>query len=341
MREAGGRTAEIEHATRAEGWPTRVLDTLEQAVVALDRERRVVYCNRRFEEMLGVDGGALLGMTGGRLFPGAEARWLKGASREPREFRLEAEGRQVTLKAEALPLRDDEGELAGSVIVAETTSETEDGEFQKKIDRLVSLGELSAYVAHEIRNPLTGIRTTVQFVGSKFKPGDTRREDLEDVIGELDVRQVIDKTLAMIEIQLEDARVKLTREDAEDLPLIVADPDLLQQVFLNLSLNAVQAMPDGGELHVATAVRRYRTRRSMVDVSFADTGVGIPKELMERIFDPFFTTRSVGTGLGLPISVQIVREAGGVLTAKNNSGGGATMRASLPVPAEPAEKNEE
>ena len=145
----------------------------------------------------------------------------------------------------------------------------------------------------------------------------------------------------MIELQLEDSQVKLTREDAEDLPLIVADPDLLQQVFLNLSLNAIQAMPDGGELHVATAVRRYRTRRSMVDVSFADTGVGIPKELMERIFDPFFTTRSVGTGLGLPISVQIVREVGGVLTAKNNPGGGATMRASLPVPAELAEKGEE
>jgi signal transduction histidine kinase len=79
----------------------------------------------------------------------------------------------------------------------------------------------------------------------------------------------------------------------------------------------------------------------MVDVSFSDTGVGIPRELMERIFDPFFTTRSMGTGLGLSISVQIVREAGGVLTAKNNPGGGATLRASFPVPAEPAGKAEE
>ena len=363
--EAAGRTAEAESASRTEDWPTRALDALEQAVVALDRERRVVYCNRRLEEMLGVEGGTLLGMAGGRLLPGAEARWLKGASREPREFRLEAEGRQITLKAEALPLRDEEGELTGSVIVADTTSETEDGEFQKKIDRLVSLGELSAYVAHEIRNPLTGIRTTVQFVGSKFKPSDPRREDLDDVITELDrieqiitgllmfarppvarprpcdLRQLLDKTLALLEIQLEDSHVRLTREDAEDLPMLDADPDLLQQVFLNLCLNAIQAMPAGGELHVATGVRRYRTRRSMVDVSFRDTGVGIPKELMERIFDPFFTTRSVGTGLGLPISVQIVRDTGGVLTAKNNSGGGATMRVSLPVPAEPPERSED
>ena len=109
-------------------------------------------------------------LPGARLFPGAEARWLKGASREARDFKLEAEGRELTLKAESLPIRDEDGDSVGSVVLAEAISETEDGEFQKKIDRLVSLGELSAYVAHEIRNPLTGIRTTVQFVGSKLKP---------------------------------------------------------------------------------------------------------------------------------------------------------------------------
>ena len=360
--DALGRPAESEASFQ---WPAQVLDALEQAVVALDRERRVIYNNRRIEELLGVEPGALSGQPGVRLFPGADARWLKGTSREPRDFRIEAEGRQVTLKAESMPLRDDEGAVIGSVVIAETISETEEGEFQKKIDRLVSLGELSAYVAHEIRNPLTGIRTTVQFVGSKFKPADPRREDLEDVIKELDrieqiitgllmfarppaaspqgcdLRQVLDKTLDMLELQLGDAQVKLFRDYGDEVPLVYADPDLTQQVFLNLCLNAVQAMPESGELHVTLGVRRYRTRRSMVDVSFRDTGVGIPKELMEKIFDPFFTTRSMGTGLGLPISVQIMREVGGVITAKNNSGGGATMRVSFPVPSEPPGKSEE
>jgi two-component system sensor histidine kinase AtoS len=79
----------------------------------------------------------------------------------------------------------------------------------------------------------------------------------------------------------------------------------------------------------------------MVDISFSDTGVGIPRELMEKVFDPFFTTRSMGTGLGLPISVQIARDAGGVITAKNNPGGGATLRVSLPVSAEPPGRPEE
>ena len=250
-------------------------------------------------------------------------------------------------------------------MVAEAISESEDGEFQKKIDRLVSLGELSAYVAHEIRNPLTGIRTTVQFVGSKLKPNDPKREDLQDVIQELDrieqiitgllmfarppvarpqpcdLHAVLDKTLDLAQVQLSDAQVKLVKEYAADLPQVYADPDLTQQVFLNLCLNAVQAMPEGGELHLATGIRRYRTRRSMVDVSFRDTGVGIPRELMERIFDPFFTTRSMGTGLGLPVSVQIMREVGGLVTAKNNTGGGATLRVSFPVSAETPGRPEE
>src|SRR5499426_991225 len=333
--------------------------------VALDRERKVVYANRRIEELLGVEPGALLSLPGNRVFPGADARWLKGAARESRDFHIEAGDRDLTLRGESVPMRDEDGELAGSVVVAEAISESEDGEFQKKIDRLVSLGELSAYVAHEIRNPLTGIRTTVQFVGSKFKPRDPRREDLDDVIKELDrieqiitgllmfarppaarpqpcdLHQVLEKTLAMIELQLGDAQVTLHRDWAEDLPLVYADPDLTQQVFLNLCLNAIQAMPEGGELKAATGVRRYRTRRSMVDISFSDSGVGIPRDLIEKIFDPFFTTRSTGTGLGLPISVQIMREVGGVITARNNPGGGATFRVSFPVPAEPPGKPEE
>jgi signal transduction histidine kinase len=153
---------------------------------------------------------------------------------------------------------------------------------------------------------------------------------------------VLEKTLDMIELQLGDAKVKLTKEYADDVPLVYADPDLTQQVFLNLCLNATQAMPEGGGLHVTTAVRRFRTRRSVVDVSFRDTGIGIPRDLMDKIFDPFFTTRSTGTGLGLPISVQIVREVGGTITAKNNAaGGGATFRVSFPVPAEPPGKPEE
>src|SRR5438034_6773529 len=120
-----GRPGEPEVAPRPFDWPAQAFDALEQAVVALDRERKAVYTNRRIEELLGVEPGALLGTTGSRLFPGADARWIKGTTREAREFRLEAEGRELTLKAESLPIRDESGEAVGSVVVAEAISESE------------------------------------------------------------------------------------------------------------------------------------------------------------------------------------------------------------------------
>ena len=353
--EIAQRPPEAEAPERTSRLPALVLDTLEMGAVALDRERRVVYANRRIEELLGVEPGALLSLPGNRVFPGADARWLKGASRESRDFRIEAGDRDLTLRGESVPMRDEEGELAGSVVIAEAISESEDGEFQKKIDRLVSLGELSAYVAHEIRNPLTGIRTTVQFVASKLRAGDSRRDDLQDVLKELDrieqiitdlllfarpqaarpvptdLREIVEKVLDNLARRFMDGGIEVDVDLDADIPLVQIDPDMVQQVVLNLAINAIQAMPGGGVLRVTTGLRRTRYKKAYVDVTVADTGPGIPDEVKEKIFDPFFTTRSMGTGLGLSISLQIAREHGGNLTARNLAQGGAAFRFALPA----------
>src|SRR5262245_7229020 len=127
-----GRPGEPEVAPRPFDWPAQAFDALEQAVVALDRERKVVYSNRRIEELLGVEGGALIGTPGSRVFPGADARWLKGALREPRDFRTEAEGRQLTLTAEAMPIRGEDGGVVGSVVGGGAICESEGGEFETR-----------------------------------------------------------------------------------------------------------------------------------------------------------------------------------------------------------------
>jgi signal transduction histidine kinase len=116
----------------------------------------------------------------------------------------------------------------------------------------------------------------------------------------------------------------------EGLPPVLVDPDMAHQVVLNLMINAIQAMPDGGTLRVSTGLRRTRSTKVYVDVIVTDSGPGIPEDVKEKIFDPFFTTRSMGTGLGLSISLQIAREHGGNLTARNLTQG-AAFRFSLPA----------
>jgi signal transduction histidine kinase len=251
--------------------------------------------------------------------------------------------------------------VIGKLILLDNASEAEIDEDAQRTDRLVSLGELSACVAHEIRNPLTGIRTTVQFIGSKFKQDDPRRQDFEDIIKELDrieqiitdlllfarppmgkpgiidANEVVDGALDSLTLQLESASIVAEKKFAPDLPKMTFDPDLMYQVFLNILLNAVEAMPDGGKIRVRTSSRKTRSRKTMVDISFTDSGCGIDREHKEKIFTPFFTTRPKGTGLGLPISLQIVRAHGGTITAKNNPRSGATFRVSVPAIQESGE----
>jgi signal transduction histidine kinase len=201
-------------------------------------------------------------------------------------------------------------------------------------------------------------------VGSKLKPRDPSREDLDDVIKELDrieqiinglllfarppaarpqpcdLHVVLEKTLALLDIQLAmptsisrvssrraAAGLRRPRPGAAGVPQPVPERDPGDAAGRRAGDHDrraahARAAPAGGRL----VPRQW---------------VGIPKEFMEKIFDPFFTTRSMGTGLGLPISVQIVREVGGTITAKNNAGGGATLRVSIPVPAEPPGRAEE
>jgi signal transduction histidine kinase len=214
-------------------------------------------------------------------------------------------------------------------------------------------------VAHEIRNPLTGVRTTVQFVDSKLDPEDARHEDLQEVVKELDrIEQIIgdlllfgrpveghkvrtdlnalvSRVLDSMESQFKEAEIEVKRNLSPDLPVFVFSPDNLQQVLLNLIRNSLEAMPEGGRLRVTTTLRRFRSGRPpAAEIFVSDTGHGIPDDLLDQIFKPFFTTRHNGTGLGLPISTNIVRGHGGRLTARNRREGGATFRVSLPLDRE-------
>ncbi len=338
-----------------------LLDSLDSGIVAVDTAGKILFLNRRVQELFGLDPGGVIDQPVGEVL---QVRYpSRGASLWPpdigesmtREMTLASDDRELTVEARWLPVARDEDGLGGILSIDDITDSVGELEFQRRLDRFASIGNLSAVIAHEIRNPLTGIRTTIQFVRSKIDA--TLREDLDDVIKELDrieqfttdllqigrprnlarvpgdVNQVIEKVLDTLSAQLASASVQIRRDLTPELPRIPMDPDAMHQVVLNIIRNSMDAMPEGGTLRIVTSSRRYRSRLA-VEIALSDTGCGIPEDDLDRIFDPFFTTKSSGTGLGLSISLQLVREQGGRITVRNRSQGGVTFRLSFPVPAE-------
>lgn len=218
----------------------------------------------------------------------------------------------------------------------------------RRKDRLAALGELSAGVAHEIRNPLGIIRSSAQVLG-KSTAGNEKAEELTSfIVEEVDrlnrivsnfldfarprklslervkIEDIVERSLHLAEPSLSESHTRVVRDYEDDLPLTKADPELLSQAFLNLIMNAVESMPDGGKLGI-----RLSARGSGVEVYFADTGAGIPDEIMGKIFNPFFSTRDGGSGLGLSIVHKIIESHGGTITVRSKVNGGSVFTVRL------------
>jgi signal transduction histidine kinase len=230
-------------------------------------------------------------------------------------------------------------------------------------DRLAALGAMAAGLAHEIRNPLAGVKGAAQYLQSEALDDDAN-EMLGVIIDEANrldvvVRQFLDYARPFeLDLQPEHLNaivthvVTLTRasklpesidlrvELAGDLPRMQLDGTRLSQVLLNLLQNAIQAMPDGGRVTVETRRTRDRFNASVAEVVIRDTGHGIEEGAMEQLFIPFFTTKETGTGLGLPICQRIVRAHGGDLDVQSVIDMGATFIVRLPLPAVPEERPE-
>ena len=240
-------------------------------------------------------------------------------------------------------------------------------ERMKERDRLAALGQMAAGLAHEIRNPLGAIKGAAQLLqptaagqtgaGAGVDAAGTREflniiveevNRLNNIVSQfldyarpyrgeqepLEVNDVARKTLQLLAKESAGKGIEVVPSLVDGLPPVRADAEQLVQVFLNLSLNALQAMPDGGRLFVSTAIRRA-TRRgaaaAFLEVRFRDTGVGIPPGDLRNLFIPFFTTKEKGTGLGLPISQRIIENHGGTIEVRSQPGMGATFTVLLPV----------
>jgi signal transduction histidine kinase len=225
----------------------------------------------------------------------------------------------------------------------------------RRAERLSALGELSAVLAHEIRNPLGSIRGTAEILQDVFRPGDRHYEFLEILLKEADrLNRVVEDFLGLarpVEVErgtcdcVAELRelVSLVASDAAargvrleltsaDLPLIRGDREKLRQAFLNLIMNGLQATGRGGSLTLsATLLPASDERSSAIELLFVDTGEGIDAERLPRIFEPFFTTKQGGTGLGLAITQKIIESHGGTVSAFSEPGRGTVFTVRLPV----------
>ncbi len=219
-------------------------------------------------------------------------------------------------------------------------------------ERLIAAGGLAAGVAHEIRNPLSIIGMSVQYLHSKFKEGDPRREFTEAISDKVekldrvtrglidyarprklnlkkrDIHKILDRVLRLIKHKCKIQKVKIVKRYAKRMPRIRVDDDLMEQVFLNLISNALWAMPNGGSLTVST---KNRKAAGSLEIKFTDTGCGIPEKEINRIFDPFFTSKPEGSGLGLSIVHRIIEDHEGSIDVESEVKKGTTFTIRLPL----------
>jgi two-component system NtrC family sensor kinase len=359
-------SSQADEVDRMRQFSESIVESLEAGLMVVDGDSRVVRWNRALENLYGVSRDEAVGRNLSELFdPGFLGKLEAARSESPvsagvYRFSLQPRGRDnhLLVNVTIVPLRRWESgssSVAGTIIIIDDVTSRVHLEEQLQIsEKMASIGILAAGVAHEVNTPLTGISSFTQMLLQRADPDDPRTKVLEKIerqtfraakivngllnlarpggsTGErlpVDLNAVIGDVLSLAEHQFRAAKIQVRRDLASPAPIISGFEFKLQQVFLNLLMNARDAMPKGGWLSIATW-----TDGDVAVVEVADTGTGIPRELLSRIYDPFFTTKAIGegTGLGLSITYGIVREHDGSIACDSTPGEGTRFTLTFPL----------
>jgi len=354
-----------------------ILYSLTEGIIVLDSSLNIAGCNRAAEELTlirlsestgrGLD--ELLGRHNHEITELAARTYDSGRPHTGFSAELHrTDGSHVPVEAAATPVEDAEGTAVGVVLVLREASRLRELEEEvKKSERLAYLGTMAASVAHEVRNPLGGIKGASQLLMAEIKglPGeDSLAEYLNVIIKQVDrltgildslkglskpvapkfapvnLHSVLDEALTLLVPEIKKGKIKIRREYDPSMPEVEGNESGLSGVFINLIKNAVEAMPTGGALTLSTgipsdflysSIRTEKGRKTVIAVKVSDTGAGIEPEVMKDIFNPFYSTKGGGLGLGLALSLKVIEEHGGTIKVDSSPGKGTTFTVYLPV----------
>jgi len=341
-----------------------IIESVNVAIVALDFNGVVTSCNRTFEKLYGVQRDEIRGTAIEALFDPdviesihkatGLRRWeLKSTSNIFKLYPPNRRGDGLIVNLGIIPLLDSSDVNSGCLIVMDDISAKVRLEDQLlQVEKLSSLGLLAAGVAHEVNTPITGISSYTQMLLKEIPESDQRRKVLEKIeaqtfraaeivngllnfarmngseFSDLDVNQLLQESLSLLDHQMKQSRIRVVTSFDHSLPPVYGNGGKLQQVFVNLFLNARDAMSSGGELDIRTSMND-----TMVVVDIVDSGAGISEENIKCIYDPFFTTKSStrGTGLGLAVTYGIIQDHGGRILVESAPGKGTHFTLKLPT----------
>ena len=345
-----------------------IIEKAGDAISVVDLEGKVLYWNEGAERIYGYTKGQVLGKKLSdflypqdeksrddekRLMEGLMARVKDGEVIPNVEVkRLTRDQKEILISMTISPLKDAEGKIIGASRICKDVTHLKKAEERLILaERLSSLGELTAGVAHELRNPLAGIKINTQVLSRKQDLTEMERrllestqegiEKIQKIVDDMlhfakprashfkeeALNEVVDKSLAILQARFKKGHISAVFDRGEGLPSVRIDIHQIQQVLINLMLNAIQAMEKGGTL----TIRTFLESGGAVGVEIRDTGVGIPLPYLKKVFDPFFTTKSEGTGLGLSISLKILENHGATIDVVSREGEGACFTIHFPA----------